>query len=204
MHDQRRVSVLFVDLVASTRFAQAMTSDQYFELMGGVLTTLAGEVEAQAGRVLQFQGDAVLAAFGAPTAAVGDPARALQAAQTSLEAIGHLGASLGLELHARAGVDTDLATTGWVGGEYTLFGTVVNRARRLCSAAAVGEVLVSAATWLETRNRAEYDIPAGREVRDYPHEAGPYRLRGWQPVLLQARPVGVEPDRQVAEVLALN
>ena len=34
VHERRRVSVLFVDLVASTRLAKSYQSEEYFDLMG--------------------------------------------------------------------------------------------------------------------------------------------------------------------------
>jgi class 3 adenylate cyclase len=177
-HERRRVSVVFVDLVASTRLARSLKSDEYFDLMGEILTVLAGEIEALEGQVLQFQGDAVLAAFGAQRAHEDDALRALRAANAAIRAVERYGERNGLELKARAGVDTDTATTGWIGGEYTIFGNVVNLARRLCSAADHGEVLVSERTRLDTWKLVEYEHITNLEVRDYADEAGPYRFSG--------------------------
>ncbi len=177
-HECRRVSVVFVDLVASTRLARSLRSDEYFDLMGEILTVLAGEIEALEGQVLQFQGDAVLAAFGAMNAHEDDALRALRAAHAAIRAVEDFGARAGLELRARAGVDTDLATTGWIGGEYTVFGNVVNLARRLTSVAEPGEVLVSERTRLETWAVVEYEHITNLEVRDYADESGPYRYCG--------------------------
>ena len=179
-HERRRVSVVFVDLVASTRLAKTLRSDEYFDLMGEILTVLAGEIEAAGGQVLQFQGDAVLAVFGALRAHEDDTLRALRSARAAINAVQAYGARVGLELQGRAGVDTNLATTGWVGGEYTVFGNVVNLARRLCSAAAPGEVLVSDSSRLDTWQAAEFEHIADMEVRDYADEAGPYRLRSFR------------------------
>ena len=177
-HERRRVSVVFVDLVASTKLARSLKSDEYFDLMGEILTVLAGEIEALEGQVLQFQGDAVLAAFGAQRTHEDDALRALRAANSAIRAVERYGQRNGLELQARAGVDTDTATTGWIGGEYTIFGNVVNLARRLCSAADHGEVLVSERTRLDTWKLVEYEHITNLEVRDYADEAGPYRFRG--------------------------
>ena len=120
-HERRRVSVVFVDLVASTKLAKSLKSDEYFDLMGEILTVLAGEIEALEGQVLQFQGDAVLAVFGALNAHEDDTLRALKAARAAINAVRAYGARIGIELEGCAGIDTDLATTGWVGGEYTVF-----------------------------------------------------------------------------------
>ncbi|MFN3266109.1 MAG: adenylate/guanylate cyclase domain-containing protein [Deinococcales bacterium] len=174
--EQRRVAVLFVDLVASTKLAKQYGSDEYFDLMGEILTVLAGEIEVLDGHVVQFQGDAVLAAFGLTKTHPDDPLRALRAAKACLNAIETYGTRVGLELEGRAGVDTDSATTGWVGKELTVFGNVVNLARRLSSAAEPGEVLVSERIRDAARGHAQFTLAHSRVVRDYAEERGPYRL----------------------------
>jgi class 3 adenylate cyclase len=176
---QRRVAVVFVDLVASTRFARSLSSDAYFDLMGEILTVLAVEIEALEGHVVQFQGDAVLAAFGAVKSFEDNALRALKAARAAIAAVENYGERKGLELEGRAGVDADEATVGWVGGEFTLFGSVVNLSRRLCSAADPGEVLASARVQLETQAGAQFDQRPGLVLRDYPEEGDPFLLRSF-------------------------
>ncbi len=174
--EQRRVAVLFVDLVASTKLAKSYGSEEYFDLMGEILTVLAGEIEALDGHVVQFQGDAVLAAFGLTKTHPDDAVRALRAAKSCLNAIEAYGTRVGLELEGRAGIDTDDATTGWVGKELTLFGNVVNLSRRLSSAAEPGEVLVSERIRDVARGQAQFMLAHSRIIRDYSEERGPYRL----------------------------
>ncbi len=180
IHERRHISVVFVDLVASTKLARSLESDAYFDLMGEILTVLAGEIEAHGGEVLQFQGDAVLAAFGATDTETNEQEshalRALRAAQASLKAIEAFGRRSGLNLCGRAGVDTDLATTGWVSGEFTVFGNVVNHSRRLCSAAEPGSVFVSGNTRAETEMLAQFEELA-LHIRDYADEGFPHRLQ---------------------------
>ena len=176
---QRRVAVVFVDLVASTRFARSLSSDAYFDLMGEILTVLAVEIEALDGHVVQFQGDAVLAAFGAVKSFDDNALRAVKAARAAIAAVENYGERKGLELEGRAGVDTDDATVGWVGNEFTLFGSVVNLSRRLCSAAQPGEVLASKRVQLETLAGAQFDQQSGLVLRDYPEEGEPFLLRSF-------------------------
>ncbi len=179
VHERRRVSVLFVDLVASTRLAKAYHSEEYFDLMGEILTVLAGEIEALGGHIVQFQGDAVLAVFGLIKTHSDDSLRALRAAKAAIQAVMAYGTKVGLELEGRAGMDVDEATTGWVGSEYTLFGSVVNLSRRLCSAAQPGEVLVSERGLKAVGGQAQFAVVQSRFVRDYTEERGPYRLLGF-------------------------
>ena len=176
---QRRVAVVFVDLVASTRFARSLSSDAYFDLMGEILTVLAVEIEALEGHVVQFQGDAVLAAFGAVKSFEDNALRAVKAARAAIAAVENYGERKGLELEGRAGVDSDEATVGWVGSEFTLFGSVVNLSRRLCSAAQPGEVLASSRVQQETLSGAQFDQQLGLVLRDYPEEGEPYLLKSF-------------------------
>ena len=178
--EQRRVAILFVDLVASTKLAKSYGSEEYFDLMGEILTVLAGEIEALDGHVVQFQGDAVLAAFGLTKTHDDDALRALRAAKSCLNAIESYGTRVGLELEGRAGVDTDDATTGWVGKELTVFGNVVNLARRLSSAANPSEVLVSERIRDLARGHAQFMLAHSRVIRDYSEERGPYRLMNFK------------------------
>jgi class 3 adenylate cyclase len=182
---QRRVAVVFVDLVASTRFARSLSSDAYFDLMGEILTVLAVEIEALEGHVVQFQGDAVLAAFGAVKSFEDNALRAVKAARAAIAAVENYGERKGLELEGRAGVDTDEATVGWVGGEFTLFGSVVNLSRRLCSAAEPGEVLASSRVQLETHAGAQFEQQVGLVLRDYPEEGEPFLLKSFTTALPQ-------------------
>jgi class 3 adenylate cyclase len=168
-----------VDLVASTRLAKSYQSEEYFDLMGEILTVLAGEIEALGGHIVQFQGDAVLAAFGLVKTHADDSLRAVRAAKAAIQAVMAYGAKVGLELEGRAGVDVDEATTGWVGSEYTLFGSVVNFSRRLCSAAQPGEVLVSERGVNAVNGQAQFAVAHSRFIRDFTEERGPYRLLGF-------------------------
>jgi class 3 adenylate cyclase len=179
VHERRRVSVLFVDLVASTRLAKSYQSEEYFDLMGEILTVLAGEIEALGGHVVQFQGDAVLAAFGLVKTYADDSLRAMRSAKAALAAVTAYGKKVGLDLEGRAGIDVDEATTGWVGNEYTLFGSVVNLSRRLCSAAQPGEVLVSERGMTAVGGQAQFTVEQSLSIRDFNEERGPYRLLGF-------------------------
>lgn len=175
-HEQSVVTALFVDLVASTRLARAMNADEYFEFMRGLLNHLSAEVVSCGGRVIQFQGDAVLAVFGIHEDPKVGALRAARAAIACLDGIRALGAQYSTPLRGRAGLDTDTASLGLMGGEFTVMGNVVNLARRLCSAARVGEALVSEATRGWVADHVQFEATPHLEIRDYHDVSGPYRL----------------------------
>ena len=64
----RQVSVLFLDVVGSTALSQWLDPEQIHELVDGLLRRCTGVVAEHGGRVLQYAGDNLLAAFGSEAA----------------------------------------------------------------------------------------------------------------------------------------
>src|SRR5207248_1447874 len=121
------------------------------------------QIEQFGGRVEKFIGDAVMAVFGAPVAHGDDAERAVRAGLRVLDGIHALNREHGLELAARAAVNTGEAVVA-VGphqaGEALAMGDVVNTASRLQAAAPVGRVIVGAQTQRATRHAIRYETLA--------------------------------------------
>jgi len=64
----RQVSVLFVDVADSTAMNRELDPEDVHHLMDGALQRFTVHVQAAGGRVLQYAGDCLLAAFGTPAA----------------------------------------------------------------------------------------------------------------------------------------
>src|SRR5436190_1964321 len=77
---RRTVSILFCDLVESTRLARELDPEAYRALMTRYLDTVRRPIEAHGGTVEKFIGDAVMAVFGAPELHEDDTLRAVRAA----------------------------------------------------------------------------------------------------------------------------
>jgi adenylate cyclase len=116
---------------------------------------MAEVVASHGGTIDKFQGDAVMAVFGAPVP-MDDHARCavacaleMQSRQRELNAEGW-----GIEdverLDVGIGLNTGVVMAGAIGGggrlEYTVIGDAVNIAQRLQSEAAGGEIVASAST----------------------------------------------------------
>jgi hypothetical protein len=83
----------------------------------------------------------------------------MQAAMVDLDA--ELGASYGVRLQLRVGVNTGDVLAGRVGGSYTVSGDAANVASRLQSASRAGEVTVGEATMRASRHAVVYrQLPA--------------------------------------------
>lgn len=130
---------MMVDLVGSTLLAQGLPLEIYAALMAEFVQVLILSAEALGGRVLQHQGDAVVALWSAEQAQWG-----MWAALDAHERAARLGlaGALGVQLQLRAGVALGPVIMGMVGGQLSAYGLPVNYARRLCDAASPGETLV--------------------------------------------------------------
>ena len=150
--ERKLVTILFADVAGSTGLADRLDPERLREVMQRYFDAMREEIEAEGGTVEKFIGDAVMAAFGVPTAHEDDPSRALRAADAMcrrLEAVNaDLAVSHGLSLQMRIGVNTGevLTTTMPEPGAAMATGDAVNVAARLQTSAEPGEVLVSERT----------------------------------------------------------
>src|SRR5678816_100122 len=97
----RQVSILFMDVVGSTALAQHLDPEAISAVMDDALARATAVVDAHGGKVLQYAGDNVLAAFGAAEAREDDVDRAVRCGLALLE----LGKVLGVEVRAAHGHD---------------------------------------------------------------------------------------------------
>jgi class 3 adenylate cyclase/tetratricopeptide (TPR) repeat protein len=158
--ERKLVTVLFADIAGSTVLADHLDPERLRSVMRQYFVAMREEIEARGGTVEKFIGDAVMAAFGVPTAHEDDTSRALRAAEAMrrrLDAVNdELVVSHGLTLEMRMGVNTGevLAATSPEPGGAMVTGDVVNVAARLQTSAEPGEVLVSERTAQSARGFA--------------------------------------------------
>ncbi len=149
------VSVLFSDIRGFSAIAERLAARDVATVVGRHLSAMAEVIVAHGGTIDKFQGDAVMAVFGAPDPQPDHAERALrcgiamQARQVELNAEGW-GIEDVPELGVGIGVNTGRVIAGTVGGggrlEYTVVGDAVNVASRLQSEAEAGEIVASAST----------------------------------------------------------
>src|SRR3954454_14424963 len=160
--ERRQVTVVFADLSGYTAVAQRMDPEAVKSFVDRALRRLGHEVDRFGGSVDKYIGDNVMAVCGAPVAHEDDAERAVRAALGMQAAMGEinerLGASQGVNLALRVGVNTGEVVAGAIGDGYTVIGDTVNVAARLQTAAQQGPVTVGERTFRATREAIEYRI----------------------------------------------
>lgn len=170
---ERIVAVVFVDVIGSTELALTRTPTEVVDLLNQFFAVIVDATEADGGSVNKFEGDAVLAIFGAPQA-IDDPGgAALHAAREIADRL-HREVP---DLKAGIGVSHGTVVAGNVGAiqrfEYTVIGDPVNEAARLSEIAkrdprvpwASGRVVEAAAPAERTRWKAiDEEILRGRNA----------------------------------------
>jgi class 3 adenylate cyclase/tetratricopeptide (TPR) repeat protein len=164
----KQVSVLFCDIVDSTRLTECLGAEAMRDLVTGFLETSLAEVHRYGGTAPQFRGDGFMALFGAPLTQEDHVRRALLAALAIQQALGsddHSAA--GAErpaLPLRIGVHTGAVVFGPLSDKLpmdaTAIGDTANIAARLQESAEPGTILLSEATWLSARGFARV-VPIG-------------------------------------------
>jgi class 3 adenylate cyclase/tetratricopeptide (TPR) repeat protein len=150
--ERRIVTVLFADVVRSTSLGESLDPEDLSDVFGHFFAAMREEIEAEGGTVEKFIGDAVMAAFGVPTAHEDDASRALRAAlrmRGRLEDVNRdLESTHHVRLQMRIGVNTGevLAAVSPKPGEPLVTGEAVIIAARLEEVAEADEILVSERT----------------------------------------------------------
>ena len=149
------VTVLFSDIRGFSSIAERLSAREIAGVIGKHLSAMAEVVTQHGGTIDKFQGDAVMAIFGAPEPLPDHAERALlcaiqmQRRQAELNAEGW-GSDSVEALGVGIGLNTGTVIAGAIGGggrlEYTVIGDAVNVAQRLQSEAAGGEIVAAATT----------------------------------------------------------
>ena len=152
--ERRQLTILFCDLVESTRLAGQLDPEDWREVLQAYHLTCAEVVARFEGYVAQYLGDGVLVYFGYPVAHEDDAQRAVWSGLELLEAIEALNARLALpsalQMAVRLGLHTGLVVVSNVGTrerqEPLAQGETPHIAARLQSLAGPHELVISGAT----------------------------------------------------------
>ena len=194
----KQVSVLFVDTVGSSALGQRLDPEEIQALMDGALAAYTALVQAHRGRVLQYTGDGLLAAFGADEALEDDPEQAIRAALAILDEAGRRGRQLlqdqGLAgFHVRAGIHTgSVLLGGGVDAEGTIRGATVNVAARMEQTAPPGGLRISHDTYRHVRGVFKVTAEPPLQVKGIEQPLLTYLVHGVKPRAFRVTNRGIE------------
>jgi class 3 adenylate cyclase len=213
--ERRHLTVLFCDLVDSTRLAAGMDPEDWREVVRGYQESSTAVIEGFDGRVAQYLGDGLLVYFGYPQAHEDDAERAVRAGLGIVSAIAEhnreLEAQRGIRLGVRVGIHTGPVVVGEIGAgakrETLALGDTTNVAARLQAEAEPDCVVLSSRTLrlvqglFVTRDCGERELRGAGAVRV--HQA--IRLSGVRSRLDVAAAGGLTPlVARAAEVALLG
>jgi len=130
-----RASVLFADIRNFTAMAEALQPRETVDVLNGVFTELFEAVAANDGVLDKFQGDAIMAVYGAPISSGQDPQNAVASAVAMTRMVQSLKDPAGKPIGLGVSIATGEVIAGTIGSpkrmDYTVIGDCVNLAARL-------------------------------------------------------------------------
>ncbi|MCJ7661095.1 MAG: AAA family ATPase [Anaerolineales bacterium] len=161
---RKQVTILFTDIVASTRVASHLDPEDTRDIIDGTLQRLAQPIAQHRGHVTRFTGDGFKAVFGTPQAYEDDPEQAVHAGlailDTTQELAKELHAEWGIQdFQVRVGINTGLvAVGGATEAEDTVMGSTVNLAKRIEDQAPPNGLLISHDTYRHIRGIFDVEL----------------------------------------------
>ncbi|MCE7737049.1 MAG: AAA family ATPase [Candidatus Heimdallarchaeota archaeon] len=154
-NERRIVTILFCDVVGSTKHAEGMDPEEWTEIINEAFDSIIPPVYKYEGIIARLMGDAILAFFGAPISHEDDPERAVLAGIDILEEASKSSIKIkekwGIDIEVRVGINTGLVVVGEIGTdlrvEYTAMGDAINIASRMESTAESGTIQVTQNTF---------------------------------------------------------
>lgn len=171
---QAEVVTLFCDLRGFTAFAGGAGPDEIMGVLNSYYGALGPIITEHGATLTSFQGDGLMVLLNAPLPRPESALQAIAMATQMQERVQQLASGWrrgGHTLGFGIGIAAGPATVGLIGYEgradYTAIGDVVNRAARLCAAAADGQILVDDTVAAAVRDRAEVTPVGTRTVKGY-------------------------------------
>ena len=157
---KRTVTTLFCDVRGFTPIAERIAPTDLVDMLNEHFTAMTAIIFGLEGTLDKYIGDEIMAVFGSPVTKGEDALRCVKAAlqmQAENDGLNEKRTTAGKPLFELGiGVATGEAVAGYMGSpdrmEFTVIGDRVNTARRLCSIAEPGQVIVSQSTYEEVKD----------------------------------------------------
>lgn len=182
----REITFLVSDLRGFTAQTSRMNPEEVIQVVNRFLAPMVEIITRYRGTVDAFQGDGILAFFGAPLSFPDDPERAVACAvemQRALIEINVANRRWHLpEFHMGIGINTGDAVVGNIGSmkrtQYTALGTPLNIAYRIESFTVGGQVLISESTYKRVQNIVKVEAMSALSFKGVKRPIEVYEVRG--------------------------
>ena len=182
--ERRQLTVMFVDLVDSTRLSSELDPEIYRDIVREYQTSCSDVIAKYDGNVAQLLGDGLLVYFGYPVAHEDDAQRSVRTGLGIIEAIGALNTRLerdkGVKLAVRLGIHTGLVVVGEMGGsgrqEQLALGETPNIAARIQGLAEPNTVVISDVTYRLIQGFFDVETLGEHELRGVAQPMAVYRV----------------------------
>jgi class 3 adenylate cyclase/tetratricopeptide (TPR) repeat protein len=194
----KQVSVLFVDVVGSTAMGQQLGPEEIHAVMDGALERFTAVVQSNHGRVLQYTGDGMLAAFGSEEANEDDVESAIRAGLGIIEDSRRQASQVqqrhGVpDFNVRAGVHTGTVLLGGgMDAEGSIRGATVNVAARMEQSAPPGRLRISHDSYRHVRGLFEVTEQAPISVKGVEQPLRSYLVERAKPRAFRVPTRGIE------------
>ncbi len=175
--ERRQLTILFVDMVGSTRLSAVLDAEDMHELLLAYRACVCEQLTQFGGHPAGFPGDGVVACFGWPSAIEDAAERAVAAGLSIARAVGKLRAPDGRSLAARIGIATGMVVVdAGAGPGESITGSTPNLAARLQALAKPGGVVISATTRDLIGDLFGLDALGLREIKGLPQPIPVFRV----------------------------
>ncbi|MDH3599647.1 MAG: HAMP domain-containing protein, partial [Candidatus Tectomicrobia bacterium] len=184
--ETREVTFLVSDLRGFTSLSSRLPAHEVIDILNRYLERMVDIIATYRGTVDEFQGDGILAFFGAPLAAEDDQERAVACAITMQTALIDINAEQrrrGLpELNMGIGINTGEAIVGNIGSErrtkYGAVGSAINEAYRIESFTVGGEILISPSVYEPVQHLVDIESTQEVQFKGLDHPVTLYHIAG--------------------------
>jgi len=181
--ERKTVTILFADVANSTALFEYLDPEAVHKIMNGCFRILMDQIHRFEGTVNQFQGDCIMALFGAPIAHENHAQRACQAALAIQKALPpyreELKERLGINFYMRIGLNSGPVVVGAIGDDlrmdYTAQGDTANLAARMEALAEPGTIYATENTFRLAEGLLRFEYLGMHTVKGKVMPVGVYR-----------------------------
>ena len=195
---RKQVSVMFVDVVGSTSMSRDRDPEDIHAVINTAMQRFTSVIQDFGGRVLQYAGDGLLAAFGADEAREDDAERAVRAGLRIRETVKDIAADAashqGIDgFDVRIGIDTGTVLLGGgVDAEGSIRGSTVNMAARMEQSAPSGGLRIHHDTYVHVRGVFRVSEEPPLKVKGHDEPLRTYLVHGVRPRAFRSTRRGIE------------